>query len=314
MERHKIQVSYRLSGMRLDHAIADAIPGMSKRRAKAIIDVGGAYLNRKRIRVASRTVGKGDQIEVEYNPALFGSQQMEKSRLALGEGDILFENSDLFVINKPASIPSQATRDQAILHIVPLLKKLLLELGKPVPELELVHRLDKDTTGCLLIAKNKATMHFLTEQFRDKTLSKTYHALCYGIAPAQFEESCFLSAIQAHSGRVKVMKSGGKFSQTRFELLESFPKLGLSLLQCSPITGRSHQIRVHLEKNGFPIVGDKVYGEGLKKVLPDALQGQVSHQLLHAASITFSLPQGPVTVDAPYPETFAGILSTARST
>lgn len=311
MERHKIQVSYRLNGMRLDHAISEGIPGMSKRRAKAIIDVGGAYLNRKRIRVASRTVGKGDQIEVEYNPALFGPEV--KSRSGLKAEDILFENAELFVINKPAGVPSQATRDQAVRHVVPLLEKLLGELGKDTSGLELVHRLDKDTTGCLLIAKNKATMQYLTEQFRDKTLSKTYHALCYGLPAASFEERCYLSAIQANTGRVKVMRSGGKASETHFEVIESFPNLGISLLRCRPITGRSHQIRVHLEKNGFPIVGDKVYGQGRGKPLPENLQQLIAHQFLHAASISFALPSENVSVDAPYPATFEKFLSCARS-
>ncbi|RZA16568.1 MAG: hypothetical protein EOP10_24340, partial [Proteobacteria bacterium] len=77
MERHSISVSYRLQGMRLDHAIADEIPGFSRRRAKAIIDIGGCYLNTKRVRIASKTVSKGDKIEVEYNPKLFEAKRVD---------------------------------------------------------------------------------------------------------------------------------------------------------------------------------------------------------------------------------------------
>ncbi len=312
MERHKIQVSYRLNGMRLDHAIADSIPGMSKRRAKAIIDLGGAYLNTKRIRVASRTVGKGDHIEIEYNPKLFEPET--KAKLTLDAASILFQDKNLIVINKPAGLPSQSTRDQAVLHVIPLLQKLLDEMGEARSDLQLVHRLDKDTTGCLIVAKNSETMTFLTEQFREKSLQKTYHALCWGLTPEAFEETCYLSSIQGHSGQVKVMKRAGKFSQTRFQLIQSFPSLQVSWVKCQPITGRSHQIRVHLEKNGFPIIGDKVYGQGKQLLLNESLQGLVSHQLLHAASITFSLPgeAEPLTVEAPHPASFADFLKEAQ--
>ncbi len=313
MERHSIHVSYRLNGMRLDHAIAEGIPGLSRRRAKAIIDMGGAYLNRKRVRVASKTVGKGDQIEIEYNPSLF--EVKKKEQLSLKPEDILYEDAGVIVINKPAQLPSQATRDQAILHVIPLLEKLRASLELPTADLQLVHRLDKDTTGCLVIAKGKAMMSFLTDQFREKTLEKTYHAFCFGIAKADFEERCYLSAIQANSGRVKVMKSGGKASHTRFQILKTYPALGISLLNCMPVTGRSHQIRVHLEKNGLPIIGDKVYGEGFRKPLPDELLQAASHQLLHAASIRFQVaPDGPwQTVSAPYPASFAQFLALADS-
>lgn len=308
MERYKIQVSYRLNGMRMDHAVAESIAGMSRRRAKAIIDTGGAYLNSKRIRVASRTVGKGDQIEIEYNPDLF--QAKVKQQLALRPEDILYQDQNLFVINKPAGLPSQATRDQAILHVIPVLEKLLLSLEIAPGDLQLVHRLDKDTTGCLIVARSKAAMTFLTEQFRAKTLDKTYHALCWGLVTESFEETCHLSAIQAHSGRVKAMRSGGKFSHTRFAPLQTFPEQQMSLLACMPITGRSHQIRVHLEKNAHPIVGDKVYGEATPRALSDELSKLVTHQLLHAQSIRFQAPdrKEKLEVVAPYPETFASIL------
>lgn len=305
MERYKIQVSYRLNGMRMDHAVAESIPGMSRRRAKAIIDTGGVYLNRKRIRVASRTVGKGDQIEVEYNPDLF--QLKTKQKLALNPEDILYQDAELIVINKPAGLPSQATRDQAILHVIPVLEKLLTSLEQVPGDLQLVHRLDKDTTGCLIIARNKAAMTFLTEQFRSKTLDKTYHALCWGLVAGDFEETCHLSAIQANTGRVKAMRSGGKFSHTRFSVLRTFPHLQVSLVSCKPITGRSHQIRVHLEKNNHPIVGDKVYGDASQRPLPPAIEEVVTHQLLHAHTISFERPGNgqKLTVTAPYPQTFA---------
>ena len=313
MERYKIQVSYRLNGMRVDHAMAESIPGMSRRRAKAIIDTGGVYLNTKRMRVASRTVGKGDHIEVEYNPELF--KPKTKEQLSLLASDILYQDEQLFVINKPAGLPSQATRDQAILHVVPVLEKLLRSLDLTPGDLQLVHRLDKDTTGCLIIARNKKAMTLLTDQFREKTMAKTYHALAYGMVDADFEEICQLSSIQANSGRVKVMKHGGKTSHTKFKVLQTFPKIQATLLECTPVTGRSHQIRVHLEKNKFPLIGDKVYGEAHRGKLPEALDACVTHQLLHAHTLVFTHPERPekISVTAPYPASFAAFLTQAST-
>lgn len=313
MERHSIQVSYRLNGMRLDAAISDSIPGLSRRRAKAIVDMGGAYVNKKRVRIASKTVGKGDRIDVEYNEKLF--EPGKKEALSLKPEDILYFENDIIIINKPAGLPSQATRDQAVLHVIPLLEKLLGEMGHKKMDLQLVHRLDKDTTGALVIATNKDTMTFLTDQFRQHTIQKTYHAIAWGVVEKAFEMKCMLSAIQPNSGKVKVVKSGGKSSQTYFEVLKAWPQHRVSLVSCRPITGRSHQIRVHLDEAGHPIVGDKVYGEGKRHKLADELLQAASHQLLHAASIRFQPKKDaePVEVTAPYPASFAGFLSLADS-
>ncbi len=302
MERHSIQVSYRLNGMRLDAAISESIPGLSRRRAKAIVDMGGAYVNKKRVRIASKTVGKGDRIDVEYNERLF--EPGKKEALSLKPEDILYFENDIIIINKPAG-----------LHVIPLLDKLLGEMGHKKMDLQLVHRLDKDTTGALVIATNKDTMTFLTDQFRQHTIQKTYHAIAWGVVEKPFEIKCMLSAIQPNTGKVKVVKSGGKSSQTFFEVIKAYPGLRVSLVTCRPITGRSHQIRVHLDEAGHPIVGDKVYGEGKRHKLNDELLQAASHQLLHAASIRFQPTKdaAPVEVTAPYPESFASFLRLADS-
>lgn len=307
MERHSINVSYRLNGMRLDHAISEGVPGISRRRAKAIIDMGGAYLNKKRMRIASRAVHKGDLIDIEYNNKLFDNK---KAPIELRPEDILYQDDGVIVINKPAGLPSQPTRDQAVVHVIPLLTKLLESMGQAVPDLQLVHRLDKDTTGCLLVATSKNFMTYLTDQFREHKVEKVYHALSWGISARKgFEENCLLSSIQPGTGKVKVVKSGGKPSRTFFKTMKTFPEAKLSLMECRPVTGRSHQIRVHLEKNDLPIFGDKVYGEGKRHILPEDIKQ--THQLLHAQSISFSPAPlvRPITVKAPYPQTFSDTLT-----
>ncbi len=312
MERHSISVSYRLQGMRLDHAIADEIPGFSRRRAKAIIDIGGCYVNSKRVRIASKTVSKGDRIEVEYNAQLFETKRQD---VEISPEDILYFDHSVLVINKPAALPSQATRDQAIHHVVPLLLKCLKGMGHEIKDLQLVHRLDKDTTGCLILTFNSNTMTYITEQFKNHAVQKVYHALTWGIGPAQFEERCNLSAIQGTTGTVRVLQSGGKSSHTSFKTLEAFASSRTSLMEARPVTGRSHQIRVHLEKNNQPIIGDRVYGEGKRHKLPDDIIQKVNHQLLHSQSIRFSPAPGmdPITITAPYRENFSVVLEALRA-
>lgn len=312
MERHSISVSYRLQGMRLDHAIADEIPGFSRRRAKAIIDIGGCYVNSKRVRIASKTVSKGDKIEVEYNPQLFVSQRQD---VEIKPEDILYFEHSVIVINKPAALPSQATRDQAVHHVVPLLVKTLKSMGHDIKDLQLVHRLDKDTTGCLILTYNANTMNYITEQFKNHQVSKVYHAVTWGIGPAQFEEKCNLSAIQGTTGTVRVLQAGGKSSHTYFKTLETFPSSKTSLVEARPVTGRSHQIRVHLEKNNLPIIGDRVYGEGKRHKLPDDIIQKVNHQLLHSNSIQFSPAPGidAVTITAPYRQNMTEVLDAIRA-
>jgi len=312
MERHSISVSYRLQGMRLDHAIAEEIPGFSRRRAKAIIDIGGCYVNTKRVRIASKTVSKGDKIDVEYNAQLFETKRQD---VEIKPEDILYFDHSVIVINKPAALPSQATRDQAVHHVVPLLVKCLKGMGHEIKDLQLVHRLDKDTTGCLILTYNSNTMNYITEQFKNHEVQKVYHALTWGIGAAAFEERCNLSAIQGTTGTVRVLQSGGKSSHTYFKTLEAFPSSRTSLIEARPVTGRSHQIRVHLEKNNLPIIGDRVYGEGKRHKLPDDIIQKVNHQLLHSQSIKFSPAPGvlPITIVAPYRENFTVVLDAIRA-
>lgn len=312
MERHSISVSYRLQGMRLDHAIAEEIPGFSRRRAKAIIDIGGCYVNTKRVRIASKTVSKGDKIEVEYNAKLFETKRVS---IEIKPEDILYLANGVIVINKPAALPSQPTRDQAVHHVVPLVAKCLKTMGHEFKDLQLVHRLDKDTTGCLILAANSQVMNSITEQFKNHAVKKVYHAVSWGIGQPEFEERCNLSSIQGTTGKVRVLNAGGKSSQTFFKTLEVFPKEKLSLMEARPVTGRSHQIRIHLENNNLPILGDKVYGEGKRHKISDSLLLKVQHQLLHSQSITFSPAPGiaPITITAPYRESFAEILTELRA-
>lgn len=315
MEKHRFQVNKTTDGKRLDLAVAAQIPGLSNRRAKAIIDSGGAFVNGKRVRIASRTVRSGEVVEVEYDPSRFIQQKAEK--IALHLADILFEDDQIIAINKPAGLLTQATKSEGSQHVVPLLEALLQGRDGHKPStLQLAHRLDKETTGVLLLGKTKDAVELLMAAFKDRKVHKEYHALTYGLGKGAFTEKDHLSAINPKTGMVRAVKSGGKYAETHVKVIEAFPRFGLSLFCCAPLTGRSHQIRVHMANRGFPIVGDKVYGNEKQKPLPVELaQLAAQHHFLHCSQMTFPCDRSGQmkTIKAPYPLTWDRLLKLLRS-
>lgn len=306
------------NGMRLDLALVAIKAGdFSRRKIRAIIDVGGCYLNGKRVRMASKPVRHGDKITLQYSELALKDQK--KSNYITTEKDIVFYEQELIGVNKPAGVPAQATVDQSVNHLGAYLSKYLQSnriTGKtPMP----VHRLDKDTTGIMLFALTPKAMDFLTDQFREKTVKKTYLAICFGKPKVKrFEVECFLSAIDKRTGSVEIVRSGGRPSHTAFEVLSSNERLGVCLLRCYPSTGRSHQIRVHLASENLPIVGDKRYGSTsyLSRSLIESLQETASHHhFLHAYELEFTLPSGKrKKINAPLPELMTSFLNGAGLT
>ena len=293
------------SGERLDVFLAESGLGLSRRKIRSIIDVGGVYINKKRVRIASREIMRGDKIRVEYHEE---SLKKAKSRtIQFQKKDILLDHPEVYALNKPAGMPAQATKDQSIMHVVACLESLLKSEGHTkFKGLSLVHRLDKETTGVILVAKSTAAMTFLTDGFRHRQVKKSYLAVCYGLPKdEEFTERAFLSPIDKKTGSVRVVKAGGRSAVTHFQVLAVNRKLGVSLILCLPETGRSHQIRVHLEKNGLPIVGDKRYGSLERRDLPPQLAELTTHHhFLHAWRLEFTpgLDAAALTVTAPIPD------------
>lgn len=300
-------------GMRLDLALVAIKAGdFSRRKIRAIIDVGGCYINGKRVRMASKPVRTGDRITLQYSEGALKEQK--KSNYTITAADILFHESDLIGVNKMAGVPAQATLDQSVNHLGAYLSKYLQEnriTGKsPMP----VHRLDKDTTGVMMFALTPKTMDFLTDQFKEKTVRKTYIAVCFGTPEVRkFEVNCFLSPIDKKTGNVTSIRSGGRPSHTAFEVMATNEKLGICLMRCHPTTGRSHQIRVHLTNSGLPIVGDKRYGGqgNPSRRLSEVLQEQASHHhFLHALELEFTMQNGAKKkLSAPLPELMISFLN-----
>lgn len=290
MQRHTFVVKDDQSGMRIDLFLSAMLPDVSRRKIRGILDVGGCYVNNKRMHIASRQVRGGDKVRVEYS--LEALSKAKQKKFELEDHDVIFDDQHVIAINKPPGLPSQATRDQDIMHAEVCVRAWFKKHNRPLSSLTLLHRLDKETSGILLFATNPNTATWINDQFKHRKLSKTYWALCYGVPKTdRFEVECFLSDIDKRTGNVSVIRSGGKPSKTEFLVKATNPKLGLSFIECYPETGRSHQIRVHLEHAGFPILGDKRYGLAIKKThtLPSEIESEVlKHQMLHARKIVFS--------------------------
>ena len=279
--------------LRIDKALVETFPQLSRRTIRRCLDNGSVYINNKRIRVASRLVFSGDRAELHL-PQFFSVPQ-------LTDDDILYRDSTVVVVNKPAGLVSQATRTSANDHLLAQLNRLLGVTGK------IVHRLDRETSGVMIVALNNRAALELGQQFRQRTIVKQYLALCYGLPPwQQHEERCYLSAIDKNLGTVRVVpRQHGKLAITNFTRLASSTTDRVSLIQCQPITGRSHQLRAQLYHLGLPVIGDKKYGTEARSVF---LQIDDCH-LLHAQRLTFMTTDGEKkTVECRLPKKFQILL------
>jgi 23S rRNA pseudouridine1911/1915/1917 synthase len=272
-------------GDRLDKWLAGQLPERSRSEIQRWIEAGLVSAGSRPLKASHRIV-TGAAITVII-PA--------PDDIAVGPEpiplDILYQDTDLLVINKPAGMvvhPAagnwHGTLVNAVLYHCPDLEGVG---GAHRPGI--VHRLDKDTSGVILVAKNDAAHRALQAQFQARTVHKTYWALVYGLlSPAQGEIVAPIGRDPRDRKRMAVVQSGGRPATTRYETLDSYriPATGerLSLLACHPLTGRTHQIRVHLAYVKHPIVGDEVYCTRRTTAV------RCPRQFLHAERISFRLP------------------------
>ncbi len=235
----------------------------------------------------------------------------------MGLPPVIFEDESLLAFDKPSGLPVAPDRlDQARGNLMALVHA---RHGAAVAN---VHRLDADTSGVVLCAKTKAALDSLSGQFQSKTAEKVYHALVEG-APAEdaFVVELALVEDEHRPGRMCPARKGGKAGATRFEVLERFR--GFAWLACRPLTGRTHQIRVHLAARGLPILNDALYGTGrllLLSALKRGYKGRSTEQpligrlALHASELTVRHPVTgtPVVLRAPLPKEFAVALKYLR--
>lgn len=221
---------------------------------------------------------------------------------------ILFESEDFIVINKP---PGLSTLEDRAMR-----ENVLAMAREYVSSAQVCHRLDKDTSGCLLIATNPEAYRHASMQFQRREIQKTYHAIVMGVH--DFSAELFDGPIRKlGNGKVCIDKREGKESETIVTTLHAYRHY--SLLECKPVTGRMHQIRIHLSAAGAPISGDTTYGGELLylsrikrkyHVSKGEEERPLTHRLaLHAQMISFSEINGSkMSVEAPYPKDFAVVL------
>lgn len=262
-------------GERLDVFVARHCPGLSRSRAHRLIQEGQVTVNDRRAK-PSLVVQPGDRVSVRVPPPQALEAEPEAVPL-----DILYEDSDILVVDKPAGMVvhpgagrTHNTLVNALLAHCPDLSGIGGRLRPGI-----VHRLDKDTSGLLLVAKNDRAHDSLSRQLKERTVEKGYLALVRG--KVEPREGVIEGAIGRDPRNRKQMAivAGGREARTGYRLREHID--GFTLLEVMPSTGRTHQIRVHLAAVGHPIVGDAVYGR------PSPL---VSRQFLHAYRIAFRHP------------------------
>ncbi len=264
--------------LRLDDAVATLCAGVSKSEARRIIDRGGCTVNVALVRVASRSVKAGDIIEIGV---------METGRfqeLLLPPEALLYEDAELIAVTKPAGINSQRTPYQLKGTLEYWVAEYFKAQGNSEPA-RVVHRLDRGTSGAMIFPKSRQGAARLSKQFQNGLVDKLYLALVSG-RPEQ-ERWIVDAPIGKVTSACYGIVEGGKSSQTEFRTVASSGDI--SLIEARPLTGRTHQIRVHLASVGLPILGDTTYG------------GQTAgRMMLHCSAMTFQSSRcGEVTVTAP---------------
>ena len=299
-----------LAGVRLDQFLAQAL-GWSRARLQKLLKAGLVTVDGAP-KAASHKVRTGEAVSVKVPPPEPSYLTPEPLDL-----EIIFEDRDLVVINKPPGLvvhPGAGHRTgtllNALLHHCPELQEIG-EVSRP----GLVHRLDKDTSGLLVVAKTALAHQALVSQFAAREIKKTYLALVWGLLSepeGRIDKDIGRHRTQRH--KMTAHPRRGKVAATRWRVLQEFPG-PLTLVELSPQTGRTHQLRVHLTAEGHPILGDAVYGGGASrfKGAPPTLSGLrplVKRQMLHAWKLSFTHPRSGEEMgwEAVLPEDFRGVV------
>jgi 23S rRNA pseudouridine1911/1915/1917 synthase len=293
--QHRVTAGSGQAGERLDRLLAGTLPDMSRSRLKNLIIEGRVRLGEATLRDPSHRVKPGQTFTISIPAA--------REAVPAGQAiplDVVYEDEDLIVVNKPAGLvvhPAPGNPDATLVNaLIAHCGASLSGIGG-VARPGIVHRLDKDTSGLMVAAKNDAAHRALSTAFAAHDIQRAYLAVVWGVMPrAQGEITGNIGRHRIDRKRMAVVPRGGKPALTRYKVLCRFGQAA-SLLECRLATGRTHQIRVHLASIGHPVIGDPVYGRTsparLAALEPRARTAVTSlgRQALHAYLLGFAHPQ-----------------------
>jgi 23S rRNA pseudouridine1911/1915/1917 synthase len=295
-ERLRATVQPADAGARLDRVLAAQLGGLSRTRLKRLIEDGQVSLDGDAVAVTdpAMKVKPGQVFVIRVPPPETGTIAAQKMDLA-----IVFEDRDLLVLDKPAGLvvhPAPGNPDRTLVNA------LLAHCGESLAGIGgvkrpgIVHRLDKDTSGLMVVAKTDAVHQALSRDFAAHTITRAYQAVVWGVPqPGSGEISNRIGRSPRNRKKMAVVRERGKTAITRYQLLKAF-KDKAALVECRLATGRTHQIRVHLSEKGNPLLGDPVYGRrgGARLTgLPEGVRLAISalgRQALHAYLLGFRHP------------------------
>lgn len=294
-----VQVQPDQDGQRLDNFLFKRLRSIPRTRIYRIIRKGEVRVNKKRAKPDTR-LQSGDQVRLPPLQMRTDSSPADPPHrlLELMDNNILFENQHLLVVNKPDSIAVHAGSG---LHfgIIDLVRR-----SRSDNAIELVHRLDRDTSGCLMLAKSRKALLHYQQMLKQHEMTKTYLAVVHGLWPADLQaiDLPLRKTLGGNAERRVVVDRSGKTAQTRIVKIDRVQ--AFSILRLELITGRTHQIRVHCQHAGYPIVGDSKYGD--TDLDQQCRRRGIKRLMLHAWRLVIpgSAYNPSLTLTAPVPELF----------
>ena len=299
-----------LPSERLDIYLRSKFPAVSRGAIQRLIEEGHILVNGKLVK-ATHTPRAGEQVQVHWPEAAPASAHPEDIPL-----DILYEDQALLVLNKPAGLvvhPASGHERHTLVNA------LLHHCGEELSGIGgvarpgIVHRLDKETSGCMVVAKNDETHLALSAQFVARKINKIYHAIvCGEIQRERGEIRAAIARHCSHRRRMAVNDDLGREARTSYRVLERLR--GATLAEATLHTGRTHQIRVHFQFLGYPLVGDPTYGNRQNNRLTDLTGYMAPRHMLHAFQLSFTHPRtGKRSIfEAPRPADFEDALAALR--
>jgi 23S rRNA pseudouridine1911/1915/1917 synthase len=300
-------------GLRLDRALSALFPDQSRSSLARLIEDGHVHIDTVQVPKTSHRVSAGQRVDVDFPPPAPASIESQDLPLT-----VLHEDDDLVVIDKPAGLvvhPSAGHADRTLVNALLFHVRDLSGIGGELRP-GIVHRLDKDTSGVMIIAKHDTSHRKLTSEWNTDRIRKEYAAVVYGTPDPERGTIDAPIARDPRDRKRMAVVAGGRRAITDYDIVERLRYV--SLVRCRLRTGRTHQIRVHLKKIGHPIVGDPMYSGPQWRGIPDKqiqkALSSMTRQALHATSITLPHPRSGevMTFTAPMPDDMRALLAAVR--